>query len=513
MITKVDSEQTAPAVAAREITKLFSNVVANDAVSFSVLPGEVHALLGENGSGKTTLCKILSGFYQPDDGSVEVNGKAVRFSSPADAYAASIFMVHQHFSLVESLTVAENVVLGWSRNPTWRFSARQVESEVAATSDHFEIAVDPRAYVWQLSAGERQRVEILKALYRGARTLILDEPTAVLTPQECSRLFSSLRRMAEHGTSIIFISHKLAEVVALCDRVTVLRQGRNVLTEELRAKRINVRDLATKMVGREIVLSRRIGNTGKEERKVVLAVNDVSLRGEFGRITLNNISLTVRVGEIVGVAGVAGNGQHELAEVIAGLRPHATGTVTIDQECLPNGRPRAAIDRGVAYVPQDRHVGLALQLSVAENIVLKAYRGHGFRLGPFLRPARISARTDKLLHSFDVRGRPDSRAGELSGGNAQKVVLARELSSNIQVLVAESPTRGLDIGATESVRRTLLNAAARGVAILLLSEDLDEVIDLSDRIAVIYRGKIVGIVDAGEADREQIGLMMAGIVA
>lgn len=513
MITKVDPGQTALAVAARGITKLFPSVVANDAVSLAVLRGEVHALLGENGSGKSTLCKILSGLYRPDGGSIEVNGEAVRFSSPADAYAAGIFMVHQHFSLVESLTVAENVVLGWSRNPTWWFSARQVEAEVAATSASFEIAVDPRAYVWQLSAGERQRVEILKALYRGARTLILDEPTSVLTPQECHRLFGSLRRMAERGASVIFISHKLAEVVALCDRVTVLRQGRNVLTEELRGKRIDVRDLATKMVGREIVLSRRSNNAGKEPQKIMLAVNGVSLRDEFGRTTLDDVSLTVCAGEIVGVAGVAGNGQHELAEVIAGLRPHVTGTVTISQQHLPNGNPRAAIDLGMAYVPQDRHVGLALQLSVAENIVLKAYREQGFRSGPFLRPARMRSRTDRLLRNFDVRGRPDSRAGELSGGNAQKVVLARELSSNTRAVVAESPTRGLDVGATESVRRTLLEAATRGVAILLLSEDLDEVIDLSDRIAVIYRGRIVGVVDARQADREQIGLMMAGVAA
>ena len=339
------------ALAARGITKVFpGGLIANDAVSLVALRGEVHALLGENGSGKTTLCKILTGLYRPDDGSIEVNGELVRFSSPADAHAAGIFMVHQHFSLVESLTVAENVVLGWSRNPTWRFSARSVEQDVAITSAKFGIKVDPRAYVWQLSAGERQRVEILKALYRGARTLILDEPTAVLTPQECDPLFDSLRRMAERGASIIFISHKLAEVVALCDRVTVLRQGRTVSTEELRGRRVDPSYLATKMVGREIVLSSRgTKKTEKEHKDVVLAVEGVTLGDEFGRTTLDSVSLNVHAGEIVGVAGVAGNGQRELAEVIAGLRPHLTGTVTIDNALVPNGSPSAAIDLGIAY--------------------------------------------------------------------------------------------------------------------------------------------------------------------
>ena len=498
------------ALAALGITKVFAGgLIANDAVSLAAFQGEVHALLGENGSGKTTLCKILTGLYRPDSGSIEVNGEPVRFSSPADAHAAGIFMVHQHFSLVESLSVAENVVLGWSRNPTWRFSARRVEQDVALTSAEFGIAVDPRAYVWQLSAGERQRVEILKALYRGARTLILDEPTAVLTPQECARLFDSLRRMADRGASIIFISHKLAEVVALCDRVTVLRQGRSVFTEELRGRDIDVGYLATKMVGREIVLSsRNTKKIEKEGKEVALAVHGLTLADEFGRIALNNVSLKVHVGEIVGVAGVAGNGQHELAEAVAGLRPRLTGAVTIGKKPVPNGNPRAAINLGIAYVPQDRHVGLALQLSVTDNIMLKSFSARAFRCGPFLRPARMRARADKLLRTFDVRGRPDSLASELSGGNAQKVVLARELSSNPKVLVAETPTRGLDVGAIESVRQMLLAAAASGVAVLLLSEDLDEVIDLSDRIAVMYRGRIVGTVDT--KNRETIGLMMAG---
>lgn len=504
-------QDTKPAIAARAITKLFPGVVANDAVSFTAFRGEVHALLGENGSGKTTFCKVLTGLYRPDSGSLEINGESVRFLSPADAHASGIFMVHQHFSLVESLTVAENVVLGWSRNRRWRFSARDVEAEVAATSAEFGIDVSPKAYVWQLSAGERQRVEILKALYRGARTLILDEPTAVLTPQECDRLFVSLRRMAERGASIIFISHKLAEVAALCDRVTVLRQGRTVLTEEIRGTQIDVRDLAAKMVGREIVLSRRPIKIEKRNQDVVLAAKGVSAHDEFGNLTLDDVSLTVSAGEIVGVAGVAGNGQHELAEVITGLSARLVGTVTIDREDLPNGNPRAAIDLGVAYVPQERRVGLALQLSVVENIVLKSYRHPAFRWGPFLRPARMRARTDELLRTFDFRGRPDAPACELSGGNAQKVVLAREISSNPRVLIIESPTRGLDVGATESVRRMLLEAADRGVAILLLSEDLDEVIDLSDRIAVMYRGQIVGVVNT--RSREQIGLMMAGVAA
>ena len=503
-----------PAVAARGITKRFPGVVANDAVSFAVSHGEVHALLGENGSGKTTLCKVLTGLYRPDEGSVEVDGVSVRLNSPGDAYASGIFMVHQHFSLVEPLTVAENVVLGWSRQRKWRFVRRDVEAEVAATAAEFDIAVDPRAYVWQLSVGERQRVEILKALYRGARTLILDEPTTVLTPQECDVLFASLRRMASSGASIVFISHKLAEVVAFCDRVTVLRQGRSVGTENLRGGHIDARRLASIMVGREISLARRVNETREKRQDIVLAVEGVSARDEFGRITLDDIALSVRAGEIVGVAGVSGNGQHELAEVITGLRPRLAGTVKIGHDLLPNGSARAAIDHGMAYVPQDRRgVGLALGLSVAENIVLKAYRDRSLCSGPFLRSKRVRTRTDELLRTFDVRGRPGSHAGVLSGGNAQKVVLARELSSNPRALVAESPTSGLDVGATESVRRVLLETAARGVAVLLLSEDLDEVMDLSDRIAVMFRGRIVGVIDAQNADRDQIGQMMAGVAA
>ncbi len=499
------------AVSARGVTKAFPGVVANDGVDFDANRGEVHALLGENGSGKTTLCKILTGLYRPDAGQVLVGGNPVSFRSPADAYAAGIFMVHQHFSLVSSMTVAENVVLGWHRDSRRVFNRRQVEDEVARAAARFDMHVDPRAVISRLSVGERQRVEILKALYRGARTLILDEPTSVLTPQEAEQLFVSLRRMAAEGESVVFISHKLGEVSALCDRVTVLRQGRVSGSADLRTTSVDARGLARMMVGREIAFTRRSRADVLGDSEPALELRDVSAVEPDGTTALREVTLSVQHGEILGVAGVSGNGQVALAEVIAGLRKRTAGDITLHGEPLPPGNPRAAADRGLAYVPEDRlGTGLAPGLTVADNCVLKAYRQRQLGRGPFLSRPRILSRTRRLLEAFDVKGTADSLVRQLSGGNAQKVLLAREISSEPQVLVVATPTRGLDVSAMESIRTLLLEAAAGGAAILMISEDLGEILDLADRIAVISGGRIQGVLEADGADPEQVGVLMMG---
>ncbi len=501
----------APAVSARAVTKAFPGVLANDQVNFDTNRGEVHALLGENGSGKTTLCKILTGLYRPDSGHVLVDGKPVSFRSPADAYEAGIFMVHQHFSLVSPMTVAENVVLGWTRHSRRRFNRRQVEDEVARAAERFDMAVDPRALISRLSVGQRQRVEILKALYRGARTLILDEPTSVLTPQEAEQLFVSLRRMAAEGESVVFISHKLDEVSALCDRVTVLRQGRVSGSADLRATSIDARGLARMMVGRDIAFTRRSRADAPDDSEPALELRGVSAVDAAGTTALREVTLSVRPGEILGVAGVSGNGQLALAEVIAGLRKRTAGDVLLHGEPLPPGNPRAAADRGLAYVPEDRlGTGLAPGLTVADNCVLKAYRQRELGRGPFLIRPRILSRTRRLLATFNVKGTADSLVRQLSGGNAQKVLLAREISSEPQVLVVATPTRGLDVSAMESIRTLLLEVAAGGAAILMISEDLGEILDLADRIAVISRGRIQGVLDADGADPDQVGVLMMG---
>ncbi|MEA2377589.1 MAG: ral nucleoside transport system ATP-binding protein [Thermoleophilaceae bacterium] len=493
------------------MTKRFPNVLANEQVDFEVRSGEIHALLGENGSGKSTLCKVLTGFYWPDEGSVSVGGNETRFRSPADAHAAGVFMVHQHFSLVARMSVAENVVLGWSRERNFRFDRRKVEAEVAAVAEEFDMQVDPHLPVWQLSVGERQRIEILKALYRGARILILDEPTAVLTPQEVEGLFNSLRKLAAAGSSIVFISHKLHEVLEVCDRVTVLRQGRNAGQIDLRGERnVDGRELARMMVGRDIQLTRRSRERPPRE-SVVLRLVDVAANNDFDREVVKGVSLEVRSGEIVGVAGVAGNGQRELAEAIAGLRRPTRGSIELGGGALPPGDPRAAIEGGLAYVPEDRTgVGLAAGLRVDENLALKAVRGGDCSVGPFVHGGRVRQRATELLEAFDVRGRPDTLVRQLSGGNAQKVLLARELSSGPKLLLIASPTRGLDVSAMEAVRQLVVSAADAGVAVLMISEDLDEVLDLSDRVAVMCDGRVTGILDAERADTEEIGMLMMG---
>jgi simple sugar transport system ATP-binding protein len=499
------------AVELRGITKRFPGVVANDGVHFEAATGEVHALLGENGAGKSTLSNILTGLYRPDEGEILIDGKPVEFHSPRDALDAGISMVHQHFRLVPPFTVAENVILGDHRGEGRKLMVhpRRIERNVAELGTRYRIAVDPRARIWQLSLGEQQRVEILKALYRQARILILDEPTAVLTPQEADSLFETLRVMADEGRTVIFISHKLHEVKAVSDRVTVLRGGRNVETVE--TKDATPRSLAALMVGRDVAMAERVEREA-EIGDLVLDVDDLWAAGDRGGDALRGVSLTVHAGEIVAIAGVAGNGQRELAEAVTGMRPPSRGAVTVDGRRLRGGDAREAIRAGVAHVPEDRlHTGVAPSLSIASNVVLKSYRGGHVAKGPLLKLRTIREHASHLIQRYDVRGgSPDLPARQLSGGNLQKVVLAREFEGDPRVLVVASPTRGLDVAAIETVHRYLREAASRGVGILLISEDLDEILALADRVAVIYEGQIVGEVDAGETTVEEIGLLMAG---
>ena len=496
----------------RGITKRFPGVVANDQVDFEALQGEVHALLGENGAGKSTLSNILTGLYRPDEGEVVIQGKPVTFRSPRDAIEAGVGMVHQHFRLAASFTVAENLVLG-HRDAADRgllLEPKVVEGRIADLSRRYRMPVNPRARIWQLSVGEQQRVEILKALYRGARILILDEPTSLLTPQEADDLFQTLRLMSAEQRTVIFISHKLEEVMAISNRVTVLRRGKVVGT--VTTKETNQRELARMMVGRDVVFTQKKEGPAQAERTVVLELSGICANGDLGTPALREVNLSVHGGEIVGVAGVAGNGQRELAEVIAGMRRRTSGSMTVSGKPTRGGNPLEAIRRGIAYVPEDRlGTGVAPTLSVAENLVLKSYRRPPISTGGLLHHRRIRTNAEEVMTRFNISARgPQSPTRLLSGGNIQKVVLARELSGRPRVLVAASPTSGLDVAATDAVRALLLQAADQGDGVLLISEDLDEILALADRIAVLYGGRITGIVERQKAAVEELGLMMAG---
>jgi ABC-type uncharacterized transport system ATPase subunit len=495
------------AVRMQGITKRFPGVLANDNIDLAVRQGEIHALLGENGAGKTTLMKILTGLYQPDEGQIWVGDRAVVVRSPRDAIKLGMGMVHQHFMLVQSHTIAENIILGLDA-PRFVLNLRRVEKEVAELADRYHLSVDPRAKIWQLSVGEQQRVEILKALYRGARILVMDEPTAVLTPQEVQELFATLHRMADEGHTVIFISHKLGEVMSIADRITVLRRGKVVDT--VTARDTNRKALAQMMVGREVLF--RLEKKESRAGEAVLEIEDVSVRNDKGLEALHSLSLTLRQGEILGIAGVAGNGQRELAEAIVGLRPVTNGSIRVAGEDVTNRSPREVMDRGVGYIPADRtSVGLVMGLSVADNLILKCYRKPPICSGFFLDSEAITEHAEELVQAYDVVA-PSvrTRTRLLSGGNLQKLILAREISSRPALMVAVYPTRGLDIGATEAVRRLLLEQREAGGAILLISEDLDELLSMTDRIAVMYEGQIMGLVDAEAASIEELGLMMAG---
>lgn len=492
------------------IVKKFPGVIANDGVNFDAREGEVHALLGENGAGKSTLSNILTGLYRPDSGEIELNGESISFSSPRAALNAGIGMVHQHFRLVSSFTVAENVVLGDESTGTF-LNAGDVAQKVEELSQRYNLAVDPRARVWQLSVGEQQRVEILKVLYRGARILILDEPTAVLTPQEADALFITLRAMVKEGRTVIFISHKLDEVMAVSDRVTVLRGGRTVGTIE--TAHSSRRELARLMVGREVVFDRVERKINSSDKETVLRVNAVSALDDRGNKALNDVSLTIKTGEVLGVAGVSGNGQRELAEVIAGMRHASAGTISVNEKEIPNGKVRHAISAGIAHVPEDRlHTGLASSHSIEDNLILKSYRAQPISRYSVLRRKAIHENASQLVEQYDVKTpSTETPVRLLSGGNVQKVLLAREFSAKPKVLIAASPTRGLDVGAIENVRSHIIAAADNGVGVLLISEDLEELLSLSDRIVVLYEGRIVGDLPTSSATRESLGLLMGGV--
>jgi general nucleoside transport system ATP-binding protein len=499
-----------PAVTMRSITKRFPGVLANDSVDFEAEKGEVHALLGENGAGKSTLASILTGLYRPDAGEIAIDGRTVEFRSPKDATEAGVSMVHQHFRLAASLTVSDNIVLG-QRDAGWlRTSPKTIDSKVEELAKRYRMPVDPSARIWQLSVGEQQRVEILKALYRGARILILDDPTSLLTPQEADDLFETLRRMTAEGRTVVFVSHKLDELMAVADRVTVLRGGRSIGT--VLTRETTPSQLARMMVGREVVFAQTKQAHDLTGAAVVLELRGVSAAGDLGIHALESVSLSVKAGEIVGVAGVSGNGQRQLAEVISGARPRTAGDVLLAGTRLRSGDTEEAILKGIAHVPEDRmHTGVSPSLSIADNLILKSHRRPPISFQGILRHGSIRTNARDMMTRFAVAAPgPDTPTRLLSGGNVQKVVLARELSSRPVVIVAANPTRGLDVGATEGVRALLIEAASKGVGILLISEDLDEILLLADRIAVIYNGRIVGVVPRAEADVQHIGLMMAG---
>jgi len=495
----------------RGITKRFPGVLANDDVTFEAAVGEVHALLGENGAGKTTLSNILTGLYRPDEGDVELYGDRVSFHSPRDALDAGVCMVHQHFRLVAPFTVAENIVLGDHRkDASFLLRGRATERAVAELGERYGLDVHPRAKIWQLSVGEQQRVEILKALYRDARILIMDEPTAVLTPQEAIALFATLRSMADEGKTVIFISHKLHEVKAIADRVTILRGGRTVRTVD--AAGASPQSLAALMVGREIEVARPLEEARQLADVTALEVEALTVPGDRGETAVKDVSFSVREGEIVGVAGVAGNGQRELAEAVSGIRDVSAGTIRVGGRALRGGDPREAIRAGISHVPEDRlGTGLAPSLSVTNNTAIKTYRSRSLSRGPMLALRRMRDRALGIIRRYDVKTPgPETPARNLSGGNLQKLVLGREFEDHPLVLVVAQPTRGLDVGAIETVHSYLREAAASGVAIVLLSEDLDEIRALADRILVMYEGRIAGELRAGAASIEDIGLLMAG---
>ncbi len=496
------------AVEMRGIVKRFPGVIANDHVDFDLRQGEVHALLGENGAGKSTLMNVLAGLYRPEEGKILVEGKPVQFNSPRDAIAAGLGMVHQHFMLVPSQTVTENIVLGLDE-PRFRLRLAELDKQVLALQDKYGLRVDPRAKIWQLSVGEQQRVEILKMLYRGARILIMDEPTAVLTPNEIDDLINTLRSMVARGHSIVFISHKLDEVLASANRVTVMRQGK-VTAANLSTVGVNKRDLAQLMVGRDVVFT--LQKPPAKLGDVVLDVQNACAESDRGLPALRSLSLQVRAGEIVGIAGVAGNGQSELAQVVTCLRKLTSGKVLINGEDIANKQPNAAIKQRVAHVPEDRHhVGSAPGLILADNLIMKSYRKPPIAQGWLLNQIVINQEAEQLKTAYDIAA-PSIKveARLLSGGNLQKAILAREMSTDPKLIVAVQPTRGLDVGAIEAVHHVLLKERANGTAILLISEELEELMSLSDRILGIYEGEIMGDLKAEEATVTDIGLMMAG---
>lgn len=495
--------KTQNAVEMRNIYKHFGTIVASNGVNFSVRRGEIHALLGENGAGKTTLMRMLYGLYRADAGEIEIFGQPADIKSPRDAIQLGVGMVTQHFALVPPLTVTENVILGYT--DSFQLNMPAAHKKVAAAAEKFSIDITPTALVKDLSVGQRQRVEILKALYRNAKILILDEPTAVLIPQEVDQLFESLTHLRKSGLSVIFISHKLNEVMTITDRVTVLRGGTSAGTVE--TARTTPAELAQMMVGRETF---GVSKTPKSKAgKTILHLEQVAALDNKGLPALKDISLTVHAGEIVGLAGVSGNGQAELGEVLAGIRPCTAGKITVDGQEVTNVGASKMMDAGVGRIPEDRHKSVVGEMTVAQNMALEHL--HPFIARGLLNHRLIKQHAEQLIADYQIKAAPGDKIRTLSGGNMQKVILARVLERNPKVIVVAQPTRGLDVGATEYVRQKLLDQRERGAAILLISEDLDEIMELSDKIAVIYEGEIMGIIPAREATPDRLGLLMSGV--
>jgi len=493
------------------ITKVFDGLVVNDHISLDIQEGEIHALLGENGAGKTTLMNILYGLYHPDDGEIQLRGEPVRLSSPKDAIEQGIGMVHQHFMLIPTFTVTENIILGLGSLRRPLLDLESAAERISSVSSEYGLDVDPAAQVCNLSVGAQQRVEIVKALYRGADLLILDEPTSVLTPQEVEGLFGVLRRLTAEGHSVIVITHKLDEVMDISDRVTVLRDGRLVAT--VRTADTTKEDLARMMVGRDIVFM--VQKESRTPGETVLEVTglEVDLHDERCTVGLKGLSLAVRRHEILGLAGVGGNGQSELAGAVTGLFKPARGKITILGQDVSAGGTKEVIDLNVARIPEDRQAqGLVPDFAVAENLICTHFSEPPLSRRTFLDLPAIGKLADALIREYDIRPpQPSLLARQLSGGNQQKLILARELYRDPDLIIAVQPTRGLDVGATEYIYKELLKHRDRGAAVLLISTELEEILTLSDRIAVIFEGEILGIREAGEATIEEIGLMMAGV--
>jgi simple sugar transport system ATP-binding protein len=510
MSAKQDS-QLRYLVEMKDIVKHFPGVLANDHTYLGVRPGEIHALLGENGAGKSTLMNILSGLYQPDAGEIRVKGDRVDIRSTRDAIQAGIGMVHQHFSLVDVFSVSENVMIGLD-TPGLRLELGEVEEALRSMGESYGLKVNPRAKIWQLSVGEQQRVEILKLLYRDVELLILDEPTAVLTPQEAEELARVLRQMTESGKAVLYISHKLREVLSVADKITVLRDGKNVGTVD--AEDVNETDLSRMMVGSEVL---PMPTAGKEHPygPVFLSTRDLWVKGNRNVDAVRGLDLELRSGEIFGIAGVAGNGQRELAEAVTGLRKVESGKILVDEEEITNHSPRAIIEKGVSLIPEDcKEMGLISDLGIYENAILKNYRQFPVSNGLVLNLRKVREYAHELVKEFNVRTPDlDEPVWKLSGGNLQRLLLGREIKNKPRVLIAANPTRGLDIQAATEIRRILLEQREEGAGILLISEDLDEIVSISDRIAVIYEGRLIGEVSSEEATIHDLGLMMMGTQA
>jgi ABC-type uncharacterized transport system ATPase subunit len=492
----------------KDITKQFPGVLANDHVNFDLEKGEIHALLGENGAGKTTLMNILYGLYKPDAGQLFKDGKPVVLNSPKDAIAIGIGMVHQHFMLVQVFTVTENIMLGEEKLKNGVLDRRGVAARVLALSQKYGLEIDPESHIEDIPVGVQQRVEIVKTLYRQAEILILDEPTAVLTPQEVDDLFRIMRELTSQGVSIIFITHKLKEVLAVADRITVMRGGQVVGT--VKPQETDEPHLAAMMVGREVILN--IEKDPAKPGEEVLVVNDLHVRDQRDLETVRGVSFTVRAGEILGIAGVQGNGQTELVEALTGLHRSISGHVVLTGKDMTNNPPRPLIENGMCHIPEDRQRhGLVLSYPIADNLILCNYYLPPFGVNFVMQNKAIDKNARKLVEDFDIRTpSPYVPTANLSGGNQQKVIVARELSRPIKLLIANQPTRGLDVGSIEYIHRQIVNMRDKGVAVLLISAELDEIMSLADRIAVMYQGKIVDIVDTDKTTKSELGLKMAG---